>query len=153
VQVRPADASDEESVLQLAGRLSIGVARWRDSRRVSEAVVSWVRASVASPEVRVLVADLDGAVVGFVSVSVKQHWAGDRDACIGELVVDATHEGQGVGRALVGAAVRWAQERGLSRITLETGAANRRARQFYATLGFEEEDVRLTGLLGPAVRE
>ena len=100
-----------------------------------------------------LVADLDGAVVGFVSVSVKQHWAGDRDAYIGELVVDATHEGQGVGRALVGAAVRWAQERGLSRITLETGAANRRARQFYATLGFEEEDIRLTRLLGLAVRE
>jgi ribosomal protein S18 acetylase RimI-like enzyme len=147
------DASDEESLLRLAGRLSIGVAPWRDSRQVQEAVVSWVRASLASSEVRVLVAELDGAVVGFVSISVKQHWAGDEDAYIGELVVDVAQEGHGVGRALVAAAVRWAQECGLSRITLETGAANRRARRFYAALGFEEEDVRLTRSLGLAVRE
>jgi ribosomal protein S18 acetylase RimI-like enzyme len=149
MRVRPADACDEEDLLHLAQRLSIGVAPWRDRQRVSEAVVSWVRASLTSAEVQVFVADLNGAVVGFVSVSVKPHWAGDHDAYIGELVVDANHEGRGVGRALVESAVRWAQDHDLFRITLETGAANLRARKFYATLGFEEEDVRITRSLGP----
>jgi GNAT superfamily N-acetyltransferase len=52
-----------------------------------------------------------------------------------------------VGRSLVAAAEAWARERGLSRITLETGAANSAARAFYAALGFAEEDVRLTRTL------
>ncbi|MEI8411012.1 MULTISPECIES: hypothetical protein [unclassified Kribbella] len=32
-------------------------------------------------------------------------------------------------------------------VTLETGAANASARSFYLSLGFEEEDVRLTRVL------
>jgi ribosomal protein S18 acetylase RimI-like enzyme len=40
-----------------------------------------------------------------------------------------------------------AVERGLARITLETGAANDAARAFYAALGYREEDVRLSRAL------
>jgi ribosomal protein S18 acetylase RimI-like enzyme len=41
----------------------------------------------------------------------------------------------------------WAAQRDVGAITLETGAANTRARIFYAALGFVEEDVRLSSVL------
>ena len=67
------------------------------------------------------------------------------EAHIGELVVDTAAERVGIGRALVGQACEWAQQRGLHRISLETGAANHGARAFYARLGFVEEEVKLSG--------
>jgi ribosomal protein S18 acetylase RimI-like enzyme len=57
-------------------------------------------------------------------------------------------EGRGAGRALMAAAEEWAASRGLSRITLDTGARNNRARRFYESAGFEEEDIRLTKPVG-----
>jgi ribosomal protein S18 acetylase RimI-like enzyme len=42
------------------------------------------------------------------------------------------------------AAEEWARRQRLTCVTLHTGAANTRARAFYAALGYEEEDVRLT---------
>jgi GNAT superfamily N-acetyltransferase len=38
----------------------------------------------------------------------------------------------------------WARRHGFPRVSLDTGAANARARAFYAALDYEEEDVRLT---------
>lgn len=58
-------------------------------------------------------------------------------------------EGRGVGRALMAAAEKWAASRGLSPITLETGARNHRARRFYERAGFEEEDIRLSKPVEP----
>jgi len=56
-------------------------------------------------------------------------------------------ERRGIGTLLVRAADEWARGRGFARLTLETGAANHTARAFYAALGFQEEDVRLTRTL------
>jgi ribosomal protein S18 acetylase RimI-like enzyme len=53
-------------------------------------------------------------------------------------------EGRGIGQALLAAAEVWARDRGLTYMTLETGARNARAREFYRLAGYEEEDVRLT---------
>jgi ribosomal protein S18 acetylase RimI-like enzyme len=149
-QVRPYSPDDREAVLALAPRLTEGVAAWRDPDTVLDAVVEWVRGSIdaaAEPDHLVLVADANGRIVGFVTAVERRHWSGGTDAYIGELVVDATVEGRGVGRALVDAVRAWARTRGLDAITLETGAANARARGFYAAIGFAEEGVRLTTLL------
>ncbi len=151
VAVRPAAPSDREAVLALAPRLTEGVAAWRDADAVGSAVRGWVEESLAtagSDDSTVLVAETGAEVAGFCSVAVREHWASGADAYIGELVVDKRHEGRGVGRALVDAATRWARQRGLTGLTLETGAANTAARAFYGRLGFAEEDVRLTLVLG-----
>ena len=95
------------------------------------------------------VAELDGELVGFASVSERQHWVGDVDGYVGELAVAPSASRKGVGRMLIGAAEDWARERGLAHLTLETGASNRTARAFYAALGFLEEDVRLAKRLLP----
>jgi ribosomal protein S18 acetylase RimI-like enzyme len=53
-------------------------------------------------------------------------------------------ERRGIARALMQAAEAWGGAQGLDCLTLETGAANQAARAFYAALGYQEEDVRLT---------
>jgi ribosomal protein S18 acetylase RimI-like enzyme len=81
-------------------------------------------------------------------VAAQPHWAGDRDAYIGELAVAPHAARRGIGRALVATASAWAEQRGLASVTLQTGSANAAARAFYAALGFAEEEVRLTLPLG-----
>jgi len=147
VHVRPARPGDHAAVLGLAGRLTEGVAPWRDPAGVATAVRGWVEQALATTgadDRAILVAERDGRVVGFVTVAEQQHWSGGLDAYVGELAVGRDAEGRGVGRALVDRARAWAAGRGLSRLALATGAANAEARSFYAGQGFEEEDVRLT---------
>jgi ribosomal protein S18 acetylase RimI-like enzyme len=95
----------------------------------------------------VLVAEVDDSIAGFISLSEKKHWSGQVDAYIGELVVAPALEGRGIGSTLVRSAIDWSRQRGLERITLTTGVRNRRARDLYESLGFEEEDVNLTACI------
>jgi ribosomal protein S18 acetylase RimI-like enzyme len=144
--VRAYQPADAAAVMALAPRLAEGVAPWRASSAIRAVVTAWVADAISrgGDDETVLVAEAGGTVVGFVGVRTRKHWSGMSDAYVGELVVHQAHEGTGVGRALMSAAIAWATERGLATVTLETGAANARARAFYARLGFLEEEVRLT---------
>lgn len=144
--IREGDPSDREKLLALAPRLLEGVAPWRPRQAVLDAVTEWVRSALddlSTDDQTVLVAEYDNSIAGFVHVNETQHWAGQTDAYIGELVVAPEFEGRGIGSELVQAAIDWSRARGLERVTLATGARNGRARQFYASLGFEEEGVTL----------
>ncbi|MEO1060897.1 MAG: GNAT family N-acetyltransferase [Actinomycetota bacterium] len=147
VVVRPAEPSDGRAVLELAHRLEIGVAPWRDPAAVAAAVRGWVEESLIDGRTTAFVAEDGGEVVGFVSVSPTEHFAGERDADVGELIVAEDAERRGVGRALLERAESWAADAGFRCITLTTGAANTVARSFYAASGYAEEDVKLTKLL------
>lgn len=147
VQIGPFDLADRDQVVALSPRLTVGVAAWRDPAKVAVAVRGWVEGAVAASPAEdhaVFVAKSGGRVAGVVTVEERTHWTGAVDAYVGELIVAADVEGLGIGRALMAAAEQWACERGLEFLTLETGAANSRARGFYRTLGYAEEDVRLT---------
>jgi ribosomal protein S18 acetylase RimI-like enzyme len=158
VRVRPYTADDRTDVLRLAARLTEGVAPWRDAERVAAAARGWVEESLAaaaadrSDDCAGYVAELGGAIVGMVTVRTRRHFTGELDAFIGELAVDAAAQRRGIGRALVATAETWAARRGLSTVTLETGAANASARAFYARCGYLEEDVRMTRRLAAAGR-
>jgi len=148
--IRPAEPDDRAALLGLSARLTIGVAPWRDPGKVAAAVRGWIESSLASTGQEghtVLVALLGGQVVGMVSLAEREHFTGERDAYVSELAVGARVEGRGAGRALMAAAEQWAAARGLPRISLETGAHNHRARHFYQSAGYQEEDVRLTKLV------
>ena len=150
IQVRRYEEKDREAVLALAPRLAEGVAPWRSVERVQRAVARWVEDALTQsgePGRFVFVAEAGEQVAGFVAGEERTHWTGQVDLYIGELVVDAEWERKGVGRALVEAVSEYAGRVGVERVTLETGAANASARGFYRSLGFEEEDVRLTRVL------
>jgi ribosomal protein S18 acetylase RimI-like enzyme len=134
----------------LSPRLAIGVAAWRNPDRVLTAVRRWIEDALAASNDdgrAVFVAKKGRRVVGVVTAEQREHWSGDADAYVGELITASDVEGRGVGRALLEAVEVWARDRRLGCVTLETGAANERARGFYQHLGYRQEDVRLTKLL------
>ncbi|MDT0322139.1 GNAT family N-acetyltransferase [Streptomyces millisiae] len=150
VEVRPVTDADREGVMALAPRLAEGVAAWRDRSAAIAAAGSWLADSLArAAEGRagVFVAVRGGTVVGVVSVSEQRHFTGAVDGYVGELAVAAHASRQGVGRLLMAAAERWARDRGLRHLTLQTGAANATALRFYEALGYRPEEIRLTRAL------
>jgi ribosomal protein S18 acetylase RimI-like enzyme len=152
VQIRPYRPGDREQVMAIAPRLAEWVASWRDQDAVLAAVHGWVRDSVDScgqPGHAAYVAALGQHVAGFVSVSERTHFTGQADAYVGELAVQSGMERRGIATRLMAAAEAWAAQRGLPFLTLETGAANRPARDLYRALGYQEEDVRLTKAVLP----
>ena len=146
VVVRAVQPSDRGQVLALGARLVEGVAPWREREAVARTVASWVAGALddVQAERPVWVAVAGEVVVGFVAASISDHWSGERDAYIGELVTDQGWQGRGVGRRLVEEVEGWARSCGLERIRLETGAANAAARTFYDRLGFATEEVVLS---------
>lgn len=151
MQVRRYAGSDRAAVVALAPRLTEGVAGWRDRSAVREAVLGWVTGSLdtaAGDGNAVFVADDDGVLLGFVTCGEREHFTGQVDGYVGELVVAGGCVRRGVGSALMAAVELWASDRGLTHLTLETGAANASARGFYGALGYRDEDVRLTKRVG-----
>jgi ribosomal protein S18 acetylase RimI-like enzyme len=85
-----------------------------------------------------LVAREGAEVVGMVSLLWSTSTAlGGPVAWLEDLVVAEDRRGQGLGKALLEAAVAHGRARGLLRITLLTDGDNARAQALYASLGFQ----------------
>jgi ribosomal protein S18 acetylase RimI-like enzyme len=147
IVVRPYRPVDRDRAILLAPRLTQGTASWRDPAGTLRAVEIAVRSAIDSFRVAghaVFVADVGGDIVGIVTVSERISFDGRREGYVGWLAVRAGMERRGIGSMLMTVAENWAIGRGLSCLTLETGAANHPARSLYQALGYEEEDIRLT---------
>jgi ribosomal protein S18 acetylase RimI-like enzyme len=147
IRIRQVSPADRDEVMALAPRLTEGVASWRDPAAALTAVQGWIAAAAEAtgePDRAVYVAVDGDQVVGIVTAAERVHWTGQVDAYVGELITAAGQERRGIARRLMAAAEAWGASRGLKFLTLETGAANHTARAFYAALGYQEEDVRLT---------
>ncbi len=147
VAIRPVEASDLDDVMRMAPRLLVGVDPSRPTNHVETAIAGWIDESVSSAGAEGhggWVATQSGSVIGFISVSEEEHWCGEKDAYVGELMVDQRYERNGVARSLIAMAEDWAVSRGLAHIRLTTGAANQGARTFYERLGYALNEVTLT---------
>jgi GNAT superfamily N-acetyltransferase len=92
---------------------------------------------------RVVVAELDGAVVGLAHLQVAPALERERPgAKIAALVVDEARRGEGVGRALIDEVEREARARGCELLYLTTAARRTDAHAFYSRVGLEETGKR-----------
>ncbi len=147
ILIRAATDHDKPAVLQLAPRLAEGLAPWRDRPAALLAAQQWLEGSFATADRQdgaVLVAIGEAGIAGVITIAEQRHFTGEIDGYIGELAVASHAVRRGIGRALIAAARTWARDRGLRHLTLHTGTANIPARDFYAALGFQEEEIRLT---------
>jgi RimJ/RimL family protein N-acetyltransferase len=81
-----------------------------------------------------LLAEADGRVVGAIHVEASRHGYGE----IG-MAVAREWRGRGVGSALLAAAVEWARQRGLHKLSLSVFPHNEAAIALYRKFGFVEE--------------
>lgn len=92
----------------------------------------------ASPYSRVVIAEHDGAMLGFIAVHALPRFEhDDRILRILALVVDAGARERGVGRTLIAEAERIGLELGASFVEITAGHHRPEARHLYESLGFD----------------
>lgn len=119
-----------------------------DSRKVSKQYLEYMFARCDETGGKVFVAEVDGLVVGFISVwvRVKAKMIEETEydyAYVSDLVVLPDYRGLGLGRALLHKAEDYAAREGASLLRLGVLAKNEPARRLYNSLGYEERVIEL----------
>jgi RimJ/RimL family protein N-acetyltransferase len=143
VIVRRAEPGDAAALVALANAVSAEPEAWLIStgwRSVNEER-RFLRAVRRHPDAAVIVAELDGEVVGRLSLARDQHPASGHVADLG-LMVDVGHRRAGVGRALMVAAAEWARTHSVSKLELHVFPWNEPAIALYESLGYVKEGYR-----------
>jgi RimJ/RimL family protein N-acetyltransferase len=144
--VRPADPSDAEALTRLAEAVSAEPEAWListdgewrsvgDERRYLKAVRRYPHAAVYVAERN------DGAIVGRLSLARDTHPASAHVADLGLMVAQDARR-QGVGWALMEAAVEWARESDVRKLELHVFPWNEPAVALYERFGFVKEGYR-----------
>ena len=142
--VRPYRASDYDALVEVTKRAFDGVSIDQNIERRYGLIhgVGWgerkaahLDADVAANPHGILVWDVDGVAVGYVSCRFHPRTHIGR---IPNLAVHPEHQGKGVGRALLAAAFEYLRALGMELVRIETLVQNERCCELYPRLGFEE---------------
>ena len=129
--IRDARPEDAEALARLVGQLGYPTS--------VEAVARRVERLVSSEADRLLVAEVEGEIVGLASVHISLLLEYDEPAAkLSAIVVDEKHRRRGIGEALVAAMEAEARARGCCLIFLTTSERRGDAHAFYGRIGFEE---------------
>jgi GNAT superfamily N-acetyltransferase len=135
VTVRPAVAADFAAVASLIALLG----RTTLEPETTAAIQSGYEHYLTRSDTAALVAEIEGEVVGFISLEFRQRLIRVRpQAWIADLVVAERHRGRGAGKALLLRAFELAREQNCWSVTLESGAQRTVAHQLYKAAGMKE---------------
>ena len=106
-----------------------------DPRLCDEAYVSWAERSCRSTAAAedVLVAEVDGAPAGFLSLQ----WNSPEEGAGPLFAVSPRFQQRGVGTALMAGGLRWFREHGAARMVMSTQVTNHSSQKIWVRLGFE----------------
>jgi putative acetyltransferase len=144
--VRRADPSDAEGLTRLAEAVTAEPEAWLittdgEWRSVGEER-RYLKAVRRYPHAAVFVAERDdGAIIGRLSLARDTHPASAHVADLGLMVAKDARR-QGVGWALMEAAVEWARTSGVRKLELHVFPWNEPAIRLYERFGFEREGYR-----------
>lgn len=101
-----------------------------------------VRAVIADPGNQLLVAELDGRIVGTCLVATFPTLTGTR-AWLEDVVVDESSRGAGIGTALVEAAAAASRSVGARTLDLTSRPSRQAANRLYARCGFQQRQTNV----------
>lgn len=142
VEIRPAEPRDAQGWIDLMKKVAVEgpLIAVEEVQIRKGALARYFRGGTWTARQAYLVAAHDKLVVGQLSLKrdlgIYAHLAE-----LGMSVADA-FRGQGIGRALIRAAIRWAETFGVEKLTLMVFPHNERAINVYRSMGFEEEGHR-----------
>ena len=130
IEIRPARDADCDTISELLGELGYPTSPEEAMRRLGR-----LRAS----DYVVFVAVRDGQVAGLMSLHSVNGLHSSSPACyLMGLVTRSTLHGQGIGKALLREAEKWARAHGCDRVTLTSATHRADAHAFYEGQGFPE---------------
>jgi GNAT superfamily N-acetyltransferase len=139
VTIRDARAADAQAIANLLGQLGYPTE--------AESVPSRLERLLIVGD-RVVVAELDEQVVGLAQLHVSPTIEHEqRAAKLSALVVDESHRGEGIGRALIEAMEAEARARRCLLLFLTTSGRRDDAHEFYRRVGLEETGKRFAKTL------
>jgi GNAT superfamily N-acetyltransferase len=135
VTMRAAEAADLPAILRLLADDPLGKNR---ETAVDAPYQAAFAAIAADPNQEVVVAELDGRVVGCFQLSFIPGLSrrGAWRAQIESVRIDSALRGRGAGQAMMGWAIARARTRGCALVQLTTDKRRPDAHRFYARLGF-----------------
>jgi len=147
IRVRPAQASDEQAVIQIAARAFHGYASHYhadprlDRATCDDAYIDWALRSLRHEAAdEMLVAGEGNHIVGFLSIKTLSPT--DMEGPLLAVLPEA--QGQGVGRALMTTALHWSQQKGARRMLMSTQVTNRASQTVWARVGFSPHQAYYT---------
>jgi ribosomal protein S18 acetylase RimI-like enzyme len=116
---------------------------------MADAYLDFIAARAARMNGRLLVAELDGAIVGFVGIlpAVPPEEPDEPQAphaYVSDLVVRSAHRREGIGRKLLDAAEAYAREAGATVLRINVLANNTGAAELYDRAGFAQRLLQLS---------
>lgn len=138
--LRPATAADAAATAAIYNAEVLGSRVTFDlvTRSVEEQA-AWLDARSGALEV--VVAEIDGAVAGYASLSAYRERAAYRTTVEDSVYVHADHRGAGVGRALLDEIVGVARERGFHSVIARIVADHTASIRLHAAVGFQHVGV------------
>ena len=149
--IRQATPGDEQRVAEFAIRLFDQHVEY-DPERFStfanvEGAARFYRSRFETPDSAVLVAEVDGEVVGFAYLERDELNYAEllRDgAWLHDIYVDESARAEGIGRDLINAAAEAAKRMGAKKLLLTVAAKNAVAQQVFEKAGFRRTMVEMT---------
>ncbi|MDH4176082.1 MAG: GNAT family N-acetyltransferase [Thermoleophilia bacterium] len=145
MRIRPAEPGDAGQLVSLAeqvGREPGDFLLTTDAWRTVGEERRYLRAVRHHPDAAVFVAEVDGVVVGRLSLARDTHGASHHVADLG-LMVAASYRRRGIGWALLERAVEWALAAGVRKLELHVFPWNEPALRLYEAFGFAREGLRV----------
>jgi ribosomal protein S18 acetylase RimI-like enzyme len=106
-----------------------------------------LEAFIASAEVQVLVAEIDGDIAGGGYARIKRnpdtYYDFEKYAYLGFMYVLPAHRGKGINQAIIEELKKWVAEQGLVEIRLEVYNDNTGAIKAYEKAGFEKRMIEM----------
>lgn len=153
VTIRPATPADLDALGWL-GALLVRMHHDFDPQRfiaappgVEQGYAAFLGTQLETPNVVVLVAERNGAAVGYTYARVEG-WdymsLRGPAGVLHDIVVDPAARGHGVGRVLLDATLAALKARGAPRVVLSTAAGNEAAQRLFARAGFRRTMIEMT---------
>ncbi len=151
--LRPATASDIEAIGRL-GALLVRTHHDFDPQRfiaatseTADAYGSFLGTQLRKKDVIVLVAELEGRVIGYTYAGIEgfdyMALRGPAGALY-DIVVEPEHRGRGIGAMLLEATIAQLDARGAPRIVLSVAVQNEPAQRLFARAGFRGTMIEMT---------
>jgi ribosomal protein S18 acetylase RimI-like enzyme len=150
--IRSATPADLKSASALGAQLvrlhhATNPSRFFLPEQVEDGYAWWLKKEIERPEAVVLVAELDGSIVGYAYGTIEERdWTilVDRHGAIHDLCVAESARRHGVGRALILAMIERLERLGAPRILLNAMVQNEGAQRLFASVGFRPTMVEMT---------